>query len=540
VRLFAGRASLLCAAILLVPVPAKADPEIDPALEGLPIAAIHVNRNDIFDTTNPKTKAWFYRWANALHIVSKEDFIRSMLLFEEGDPYSASVAAESARILRSLGIMNPVDITARKVDEGVEVTVETRDQWTLKVGAKLGIFGDRTTYYIDAEEENLFGWGKAVGVAYESDDERSGWAVNYFDPNVLDSRWRVSLAHADFSDGYLDEVVVDRPFYSLSTPWTWGVNGFRQELVDHLYSQSESVVRGLRNTERLGIWGGGRLPGGNIITRRLIGGWEYRRDRYSDWVWEIAGEPYPAPEDRTINGPRLSYEQVANRFVVVRGFRAWAVQEDVALGPNFRFTTIFSTPTFGGDRRRVLMSGGAHAARQLGKWLILGDTWFSGRVEDGGTHNFVAGVQVGAAQLGKSGLQTRLLVEGSHRLDSDRQLTLGADLGLRGWDPDYFDGTGRAVLNLQWRKLIKPEVLGLFSVGIVFFGDAGYTWNPRVGPDTNGVRFDAGAGLLFDLSHLGRSTLLRVDAALPDDGGGLTVTISTSTIFELPIRSMLR
>jgi hypothetical protein len=536
VRLLTRRISLFCVASILSPVLATADPEVDPALEGLPIAAIHVNRSDIFDTTDPKTKAWFYRWANALHIVSKEDFIRSMLLFEEGDPYSASVAAESARILRGLGIMNPVDISAREVDEGVEVTVETRDQWTLKVGAKLGIFGDRTTYHVDAEEENLFGWGKAAGVRYESDEERSGWSVYYFDPNVLNTRWRVGLTHADLSDGYLDEVVIDRPFYSLSTPWTWGASGRRQEIVDHLYSQSESVVDGLRETERISIWGGGRLPGNGVIVRRLVGGWEYHRVRYLDWTWEGTGEPYPAPENRTIEGPRLSYEQIADRFLVVRGFRAWSVQEDVALGPNFGLSTIFSSPTFGGDRRRLLVSGRGHAARQLGGWVILGDGWFSGRLENGGAHNLVGGFQIGAAQLGHRGLQTRLLVESSHRLDSDRQLTLGADLGLRGWDPEYFDGTGRAVLNLQWRRLIKEEVLGLFSVGIVVFGDAGYTWNPRVGVATDGIRFDAGAGLLFDLSHLGRSTLLRLDAALPDDGSGLTITISTSTIFELPER----
>jgi len=102
VTLSARRACLLCAIVLNLPTIAFADPELDPALEGLPIVAIHIDRNDIFDTTDPKTKAWFYRWANALHIVSKEDFIRSMLLFKEGDPYSASLAAESARMLRGL------------------------------------------------------------------------------------------------------------------------------------------------------------------------------------------------------------------------------------------------------------------------------------------------------------------------------------------------------------------------------------------------------------------------------------------------------
>jgi len=40
----------------------------------------------------------------------------------------------------------------------------------------------------------------------------------------------------------------------------------------------------------------------------------------------------------------------------------------------------------------------------------------------------------------------------------------------------------------------------------------------------------------FLLAHLGRSTLLRVDAAVPDDGTGITITVSTSTLFRLPVR----
>ncbi|MBD3850221.1 MAG: hypothetical protein IFK93_02935 [Acidobacteria bacterium] len=530
------RACILSILILSLPNIATADPEVDPTLEGLPIIAIHIDRKDIFDTSDPKTKAWFYRWANALHIISKEDFIRSMLLFKEDDAFSASRAAESARMLRGLGIMNPVNITAHRVDGGVDVMVETRDQWTLKAGASLGVFGSNASYKVDVEEENLLGWGKAVSVAYESDIERDSWSLGYFDPNVFNSRWRVNLAHATYSDGFSDRVVVDRPFYSLATPWTWGVSGLRKELNDHLYSQSESVVEGLHESERLSVWGGARLPGGGHITRRLIAGWDYSQNLYSDWMWEDTGTPYPQPEDRLISGPRLSFEQVVDRFIVVEGFRAWTVQEDVPLGPNFSLTTIFSAPRFGGDRERLLMAGRAHAASQRGRWLLLGDTWLSGRLEDGSTHNLVAGLQIGAAQLGISGWQIRLFVEGSRRLDRDRQLTLGADIGLRGWDPNYFDGTGRALLNVQWRKLLKKELLGLFSFGIVFFGDAGKTWDPRVGPDTDGVRFDAGAGLLFDLSHIGRSTLLRVDAAVPDDGTGVTVTISTSTIFRLPKR----
>jgi len=521
------RIGLLLTAILILPAGMSAN---EGDLDGLPIVAIHFERNDIFDTSQPKTSYWPYRWANALHIVSKEDFLRSMILFKEGDPYSASIAAESARVLRSLGFINPVEICARKVDGGVEVIVQTHDRWSLKVGANLGIVGSRSTYAFDFEEDSLLGWGKSASIGFESDEERDIWSYRYIDPNVFSSRWRLRLEHKNLSDGSRDEVRIDRPFYSLATPWSWGVEGLSEKLTEHLYSQSVSVVSGRRDTESARVWGGARLPGNGYLTRRLVGGWVHSETRYSDWE-SSSGAPYPTPEDRIIEGPTLAFEQIANRYQVVRGFRAWVSQEDVALGPNFRLSTTFSHPTFGGDRQRVLLAGELHAAGRLDRWLILGDAWLSGRVENGETRNLVVGARVGAAQLGRRGWQLRLYGETSHGLDLDRQLTLGADRGLRGWDPDYFDGTGRAVLNVQWRTLIKENVLGLFSVGVVFFGDAGATWAPRVGPDSDGIRLDAGAGLLFDLAHLGRSSLLRVDVAFPDDGSGPTVIISTSSIF---------
>ena len=96
------RVWFLLTAFIILPTIASSENE---DLEGWPIVAIEFERHDIFDTSDPKTKAWFYRWANALHIISKEEFIRSMLLFTEGDASSQDKADESARILRALGIM---------------------------------------------------------------------------------------------------------------------------------------------------------------------------------------------------------------------------------------------------------------------------------------------------------------------------------------------------------------------------------------------------------------------------------------------------
>jgi hypothetical protein len=528
----------VCAGLVLMTMLAAAGgvAEEDTDLDGLPIVAIRFERSNVFDTSNPKTDSWPYRWANALHIVSKENFLRSMLLFKEGDAYSSSLAAESARILRQRRLMNPVVITARRVEGGVEVLVETHDHWTFRGGGSLSVFGNRTSYSLDLEEDNFLGWGKGLSVAFASDVERNTWSYAYFDPNVFNTRLRVNLVHSELSDGTMNEVLVERPFFAVATPWSAGVEGRTASLTEYLYSQASDVVSGHSEQEIARAWGGIRLSGSGPIARRLLVGWEHRRETFSDWQWEATGAPYPQPEDLAIDGPSVAFEQVANRFQVVTGFRAWGVQEDVALGPNLELSTTFSTPAFGGDQRRILFSGAAHAATRRGGWLLLGDGWFSGRLESAGSQDVVAGMQLGAAQLGSRGFQLRLMAETSHQLALNRQLALGADTGLRGWDPDYFDGTGRAVLNVQWRRLVKEDVIGLFSVGVLVFADAGTTWGPRVGPDTDGLRLDAGVGLLFDLSRLSRNSLLQVSAGVPDDGSGFVIIVSTSTIFSLPDR----
>jgi len=531
-------AVVLGTSLIAPPLPAS-EPEAN--LEGLPIVRIVFDRSDIFDTTDPKTSAWFYRWANALHIVTKEGLLRQMVLFKEGDPYSSKIAEESARIIRALGFINPVYITATRVEGGVEVTVDTRDQWTLQVGGSFGLAGERREWSVEFQEENFLGWGKKLDLQFRSDVERDTWAYRYRDPNIFGTRWRADLIYEDSTDGSVEQVLLERPFFSLATDRAWGGLWRSEDLIEHLYSESNSVVSGRRDSRVWGAWYGIRLPIDTDVTRRINLGWDYQRHRYREWGWDTGECPYPIPErdecpdltpkDREISGPRITYQQVRDRFVVMTGFRAWTAQEDVAMGPNFELGMTVSTPQLGGDATRLLTNGSVSTVWRSGNWMITGDGWFRGRWDDGDPRNWVAGIQATASQIGTRGLQARIYVEGSHELDLDQQLTLGADVGLRGWDPDYFDGAGRAVANLQWRTLVKRDLFQLFSLGFVVFGDAGMTWDARVGPGTDGVRADIGLGLLFDLTTFGRADVLRVEIGWPDDNTGSTLLVTASSLF---------
>jgi len=521
----------LLVSVLTTTAPCLVRADDDTDLDGRTIVRIVFDRYSIFDTSDPTTSSWPYRVANSLHIRSREPFIRSMLLFTEGDAYSAADAAESARLLRSLGIMNPVEITAREVEGGVEVTVETHDQWSLQVGGNAGLSGNRGTWGVQIQEENLAGWGKELSLGFDSDVERDSWSYSYLDPNVFGSRWTAELAYQNRSDGYLKRIRTERPFFSLDTPRGWGAWWEAEELTEHLYSANVSVVEGQRRSELFRAWYGILLGSPGRITRRLKVGWDAQRSTYDDWQWIETGAPYPAPQPLDVSGVRVSYEQIANNYEVLHGFRAWSTQEDVALGPNFSAGVTLSAPALGGDSNRVLYDGLFSIARHRGRWLLLGKAWLDGRFDGDQPENVVFGLQLAASQIGLRGFQFRLLFDDSYELDLDRQLTLGSDVGLRGWDPDYFDGTGRALVNAQWRTVLFRDVLHLFSVGVVVFADAGKTWDPRVGADTDGVRADVGTGLLFDLSRYSLNNVLRVEIAWPDDRSGPVITVTGSALF---------
>ncbi|MEX1311127.1 MAG: hypothetical protein AB1Z65_11955, partial [Candidatus Sulfomarinibacteraceae bacterium] len=398
-------------------------------LDGRTIVTITFQRYNIFDTSDPETSAWPYRWANALHVKSRERFLRSMLLFREGDAYSSSDAAESARLLRSLGIMNPVEITAHEVEGGVEVVVETHDQWSLQIGADAGLSGNRGTFGFQLQEENLLGWGKYVNIGYDSDVERDTWSFRYQDPNLFQTRWVTEIGYQDRSDGFFKDIRLGRPFFSLETPRAWGGRWESEKITEHLYSANVSVVEGQRTRDLVRGWYGFKLGGGDRAVNRVFAGWEAYRINHDDWQWVETGDPYPTPENLEVSGPRVAFERIADNYEVMHGFRSWSSQEDVGLGPNFHLGATFSGPAVGGDISRVVFDGAVNVARHSGRWLLLGDVWASGRFDRSDPQNILVGGQFAAAQIGDRGFQFRVLAETSYELDLDRQLTLGSDIG---------------------------------------------------------------------------------------------------------------
>ncbi len=518
---------MLLATILIASTVAAGGAEVPP---GTPIVAIRVVRQDIFDTSEPGTSAWPYRWANALHVLTRERFVRSLLLFKVGDKLDPALLAESERILRGTGFLRPVHITAHPAPGGAEVVVDTHDQWTTLVGVSFGMFGARKHGGASLSEKNFLGWGKELEAEFSTDPERTTTAFKYKDPLLLGSRWQLLLEHRNASDGKTDGFQLAYPFFALGTPRAGGFTWRQSSMKDHLYSGGNQAVSGEVDQHDLLVWGGLRLPGDGMTTNRVTLGVFSSEADFANWTW-ADGRSYPTPEGRHLKGIQVGWDHETDRWVVVRGLRGWQAQEDIPLGPNWGATVGFSLPAFGADRRRLPIAGNLTLGWLSGAQYSWLNGSAAGRLEAGGAVNAVTHLDFGSARIGAEGFRGRFSVDLGHDLDLDQQLTLGADVGLRGWDPDTFDGTSRALANLEWRRQLTGEVLHLGIIGMTVFADAGKTWNPRVGPSTEGWRSDAGLGLLIESTRASTLNIIRIEAAWPDRGKGPLVLVSGQSLF---------
>jgi hypothetical protein len=518
---------MLCTIVLWATLAALPGGGVAP---GTPIVAITVIRSDVFDLTEVGTSAWPYRAANALHVVSRESFIRSLLLFGEGDAVDPALLAESERVLRATGFLSPVTVTAQPAPGGAEVVVRTRDQWTTEAGFNLGIAGSQQKYGFALTEQNFAGYGKRVEAVWRSDEERDSLTAIYHDPLLLGSRWTLDVAYSDTSDGSGERFSLVRPFYALDTTRAGGVEWRRESLIEYLWAGGDKQVEGEAALRSFSLWGGIGLAASGGSRNRVTAGVFVDRAEFIEWGY-IDGRAYPTPADRDLVGVEVGVEHQSDRWEVIQGFRAWSRQEDVPLGPNWRAVVGVSLPALGGESNRLRFSADLLLGFQRGaqySWLVGAAT---GRLDDGSAANVVLHAEAGTARTGAHGWRFRVAADLSHSLDGERQLALGADTGLRGWDPFTFDGTSRAVANLEYRRRLTGEVLHLGIIGMTLFADAGRTWDARVGSDSGGVRCAAGAGLAVEITRAAVLRIVRLEVGFGDDGSGPILLLTGGSLF---------
>jgi hypothetical protein len=489
------------------------------------IRAINVTVDNVFDPSNPDEDKKLYRWANRVHILTRESVVESVLLFQVGDTFRARLLDESARTLRASGFLSDAScepLAYDPVTNSVEVNVRVRDSWSLAPDLDLSRSGGVNEYEIGMSDGNLFGTGKELTLSYSSDVDRTEAFFGYGDPNVFNSRIRLSAVLANASDGHRRAFAAERPFYAIDTRWQLGGNVRDEERVDTMYDLGEEIDNFRHDISSITLQGGWS-PGFNEKHRALR--WLMGVTSEEDTFVPTPERPQPLllPTDRDLVFPWVGVQLVEDDYREMTELNDMGRTEDVSLGLNVYFSIGFAKERFGSDRNATLYRANAQMGWEPGGpgnlLLLTAGGWTRDETEGLVNSVMFAGLRYYHRNLDKHLFLVNLEGLTSNNLDGENQVLLGGDNGLRGYPLRYQSGKHRALLTVEQRFYTEWYPWRLFRVGYAAFVDTGRVWgqDPR-GTPSLGTLSDVGVGLRLTSPRSSGRNIVHIDLAFPLNG----------------------
>ena len=420
---------------------------------GAVVGQITVLAGEIFDTSIAGERAWFYRTANKLHIRTRAAVIRGQLLFKAGDKYSNRLVQETERILRANDYLYDATIVPVAFDgHAVDLEVRTNDNWTLNPGFNFGRSGGKNEVNVHVQEQNLLGTGRKVEVAWDKNVDRQALTFAYFDPHFLHSFRRIELLYSDADDGSTKYFRFEQPFYALDSRRSGGTTLTDSEFISDRYELGQRVGEFRQHAqfyELNGGWSSG-LQGGWVQR------WTYGATYHENEFEPVAGQPLagPLPEYAEFVYPWVGFELLQDAFQERINQDQIRRTEDVLVGLHAWARLGYASEAFGSATDAVLMSAFAQDGIDLTpRQSLFGSAWVSGRYEQGEIRNGILGGEARYYLTTSSRSKFFASASGTltEQLDTDQQLTLGGDNGLRGYPLRYQAGTSRALLTLEQR-----------------------------------------------------------------------------------------
>ncbi|MEM8547313.1 MAG: BamA/TamA family outer membrane protein [Pseudomonadota bacterium] len=498
------------------------DPFVKLEAEGVVIRDVLINRINVFDTSKPGENKGFYRAANSIHWVTRESVIRGQLLFKPEDRVSAQKVEESERLLRRNNYIYDVTIEPLPVSDGVvDIRVTTRDNWTLSPQLNWQREAGQTEYYIGIEEKSIFGTGSAVSFIIEDDGDRTSSLFGFNNDNLAGGWWGMTLGYRDSSDGDAQRFRLQRPFYSLDSRWTAGIDVGAVDQQEPVFSFGDEATEYRRDETRVFLSAGRSRGLQGSWTRRWTTGLAIEDSRFEPVP--ALGEPSIAPESRDLRYPWVRFEAIENRFIKTRNLNRIDVTEDLQVGRRFSALIGWFGHTLGSDRDGAIMdfrASGATGNPDFG--LFSWSAGASGRLETG---DFVNGRFRITANLIRRQSDKRSYFLGfnsviAHEPDLDSLVPLGGQTGLRGFDREYANGDARFVATLEQRYITDWYPFKIFRIGAAAFVDAGRVWGKdALGRQESRWLSDVGVGLRLMSTRAESNRMFHIDFAYPMQRG---------------------
>ncbi|MDX1577914.1 MAG: hypothetical protein R3266_05495 [Gemmatimonadota bacterium] len=473
--------------------------------EAAVLDTVIIQRQDLFSreaaSSNP-----FLGLANDLHATTKRYVIRRELLLRAGAVYDSSLAAESERNLRALGLFRSVRVDTSSVNGRRALRVTTKDAWSLQPRATARIASDGTlTGSFGVTETNVAGTGNSLRLWYVRQADRDGLVMSGSVRRLRGTRVGLSGAWSNLSDRSAGRWSVANPFRSFSDRWSvfYGGEAFSGRVLQ--FRVPDASVRDTTEWRRRAFVNRGFVTFAPVASARRYlrvgASVEVRREEFFR-VDNPAIDPDSVlalvPDTVTgLVGAFVEYRRA--RFQRVRRFNGFT-EEDQDLS-DLAFLSLKLAPEgFGypstGVGARVVLASGVSAGPVILKGLVDGNALFNAAGLDSGR---VVGTGTVAVRSGDRHA-TFLQVSGGVQdgPPPGAEFDLGFETLPRLWGPHAFVGTRSVRATLEHRFYAIDEILGIIGLGFAGFVDYGGAWyedqSSRLGGDA-GIALFAGSPL---------------------------------------------
>ncbi|HJW08698.1 MAG TPA: hypothetical protein VJ483_03640 [Holophagaceae bacterium] len=511
-------------------LPAAPEPTGAPTWEALEasgavLSGVEIRPLQVFDLADPIEDSWVGRLADRIHIQTRPGVIRDALLFQPGDRVNARLIHESERALRAFRFVKEARVRPVVDAAGVHAIVEVQDAWTLKPSVSYDQVGGQRSWSWQVKEQNLFGSGKTLDIGREQRPERSTTSFLYSDPQFFGGRWTLDLGYQVLSDGWARSFQVERPFFSLQTPWAFSAKGQSSWSTFKEYDGNREVYTAPARLDEVDIKGGPGFWEGGLSAWRIQLLLTARQAAYGPLeALEPGALRAPDLRPRRFRGAGLAWNYLQDRYGDYHNLAAVRVTENYNLGWDLELDlgayrrslgSLVDAPFF----RASVAKGWAPGPGSLWLFRIKGE----GRHEPGGWQDSRTTASLTGYRQGP-GLQTfavNLALDLALRPDPEHLLYIGGTDGLRGYENHLHPGDRRWVLTAEDR-ILTPWVWfwGILQVGFVGFVDAGALRRLDGGGWTR-TYADVGGGFRFgDLkSSLGHVVLVTLAVPLTREPG---------------------
>ena len=515
------------------------------------IRSIKITVGEIFEDDS----GMLYGLANKIKVSTKESVIRTELLFKEGDVFDPYLLRQTARNLRLQRYLRDIKVTPVFDGDSVDVLISARDSWTLIPYLSYSSGTGQRNRGIGVTEGNLAGGATRVDTRYQEQASRKTYAVSVTDPQFLGTRHNFNAGFADRSDGQVYEAGIGLPFRHLQQRDAWSTEVSQQNTIGRLFEGGEETYifrQHLDNFNLLYTFAGpgakpaladdpytGIYKGQRVLSQRYSVGWGYQNASFyqadagdfDDLDLDpalVSSDPSDLASNRRFSGPMVQYNNIQPEFISMNYIDRFDRVEDYNLGDESLINAQFSPRQLGSMENTLLLTANRSKGWRFNEYSFLrGELGGSSRFDRDQLNNTLLRGEakfysvlgdyfIKDTYLGRHTFASQFYVDFGDALDNDRQLLLGADNSLRGYEVNTFEGDKRMALNLEERTHIADDLFQLVSLGSAIFVDiGGATRDSLSSIVTDDLYGDVGFGFRFCFPRASGGGIVRMDIAFP-------------------------